>query len=53
MSTLQQTLTMGDCDPGFKGTSHLPEAVTGDIDHGVIVGARHCCCPELHSVCRA
>lgn len=33
--------------------SHLPEAITGDIDHGVIVGARHRCCPKLHSVCRA
>ena len=33
--------------------SHLPEAVTGDIDHGVVVGARHRCCLKLHSVCRA
>ena len=26
--------------------SHLPEAVTGDVDHGVIVGAGHGCCPR-------
>lgn len=33
----------------LKSKTNLPEAVTGDVDHGIIVGARHGCCPELHS----